>query len=326
MTTIAVLYKETPRVPMIIEERHLRMIKETMPEADVIYAETEKKLMEQGVNADILLTWGQYSPAEYLNYAGSLKWVHSLSSGIDGLIKCDIAKLPVKLSATKGIHGLPMADHVIGYMLSFLRGFPLLYKHQQNRIWQKPTNPGPQESLGKTVGIIGLGEIGHEIARKCKMFDMRVLGVKRTPDKTEYVDEMYGLNEVDKLLTESDFVVILVPLTSDTVHFINEEKLRKMKKTACLINVGRGPVVDEEALVRVLQEGAIAGAALDATEVEPLPEASLLWGMNNVIITPHMAADSPFYMDRAFKVFCDNIQLFLKGEKLQFEVNMDKKY
>jgi len=311
---------------MIIEDRHLAMIRETIPAAEVIHAETEKELIEKKVNADILLTWGQYSPIEYCNFASKLKWIHSLSSGVDGLVKPGITKLPVRISTTKGIHGLPMADHVIGYILSFLRGFPLLYSHQQKKLWQKPTNPKPQESCGKTVGIIGLGEIGNEIARKCKMFDMRVVGVKRTPKPIAHVDEIYGLNEVDKLLQESDFVVILVPLTPDTVHFINEERLHMMKKTAYLINVGRGPVVDENALIKVLQDGAIAGAALDATEIEPLPQDSLLWTMNNVMITPHMAADSPFYMDRAFKVFCENVTLFLKGEKLQFEVDMATKY
>lgn len=325
MTTVAVLYQVSPKYPNVIEERHLQMIGKAVPDVQVVHAETEQELIAQGVNADILLTWGLYRPNDYLNYASNLKWVHSLSSGVDGIVN-SIGNLPVKLSTTKGIHGLPMADHVIGYILSFLRGFPTVYRQQQKKIWQKPSNPGPQESIGKTVGIIGMGEIGREVARKCKMFDMKVLGVKRTPTPSQFVDEMYASDEMDKVLQASDFVVILVPLTPDTVHNINEEKLRQMKKTAYLINVGRGPVIDEAALIKVLKEGVIAGAALDATEVEPLSETSPLWEMDNVVITPHMAADSPFYMDRAFKVFCDNLQCFLKGEKLQFEVNMDTKY
>ncbi|MDQ7093599.1 D-2-hydroxyacid dehydrogenase [Desulfosporosinus sp. PR] len=325
MTTVAVLYQVSPRFPNVIGERHIQMIQESFPDVRVVQAETEQELIAQGINAEILLTWGLYRPNEYLNYASNLQWVHSLSSGVDGLVN-SIGNLPVKLSTTKGIHGLPMADHVLGYILSFLRGFPTIYKQQQKRIWQKLNYPGPQESKGKTVGIIGMGEIGREIARKCKLFEMRVLGVKRTPAPSEFVDEMYGLNEMDKVLQVSDFVVILIPLTPDTVHNINEEKLRRMKKTAYLINVGRGPVVDEEALIKVLKEGAIAGAALDATEVEPLSETSPLWGLDNVIITPHMAADSPFYMDRAFQVFYANLRHFLQGERLQFEVTMDTKY
>ena len=322
---VAIIYKTTKGVPMVIEERHLNMIREALPNAEVTFTETEEEMLAKQVNADVLLAWGRISPIRYCQYATNLKWIFSFSAGVEGLIVPEILKLKVKISSAKGIHGLPMSDHVLCYILSFLRGFPTFFSHQNQQIWEK-LNILPEETCGKTVGIIGLGEIGKVIAKRCKAFDMRVLGVKRSPVPVEYVDEVFSSEEIDQVLEQSDFIVILIPLTPDTVHYFDKVKLAKMKKTSYLINVGRGPVVDEKALIEVLQEGKIAGAALDATEIEPLPDDSPLWKMLNVIITPHTAADTPYYMDRALSIFCKNIERFQNGERLISEVDLEAKY
>jgi len=322
---VAIIYKTTKGVPMVIEEHHLSMIQQALPEAEIYFTETEEEMLEKKVNADLLLTWGRNSPIAYCRYATNLKWIFSFSAGVEGLIVPEILNLNVKLSSAKGIHGLPMADHVLCCMLSFLRGFPTFYAQQQQQVWEKLINV-PGETFGKTVGIVGLGEIGKEIAKRCKAFDMKVLGVKRSPVAVDYVDQVYGSEEIDTVLEQSDFIIILVPLTPETVHYFDKTKLEKMKKTAYLINVGRGPVVDEKALAEALEEGKIAGAALDATEIEPLPQDSPLWKMPNVIITPHTAADTPYYMNRALQIFTQNVGRFKKGERLISEVDMHTKY
>ncbi len=326
MTKVAILYKSTAKVPMVIEPQHIEKIRKTIPKGEIIHVETEEELLAQNFNADILLTWGQLSPNEYYKSATNLKWIHALSAGVEGLMKVDLDGSKVKVTNSKGIHGLAMSEFTMCYILSFLKGFPLLYRQQQNKVWQKPSKPGPEECIGKTVGIIGMGDIGKEVARKAKFFGMKVLGVKRRPQPTEYVDQMYSLAEIDNVLQQSDFVVILVPLTRESYHLINKEKLHMMKKTAVIINIGRGPVIDEQALVKVLEEGIIAGAALDATEAEPLDQNSPLWGMPNVIISPHMSADSPLYMGRAIDIFCNNIGLFLEGKELYNQINLETKY
>jgi len=323
--TVAIIYKTTENTPMVVEERHLEMVRQAIPGVEVHFTSTEEEMIAKGVNADVLLTWGRISPLKYCRFATRLKWIFAFSAGVEALMVPEILGLDVKISSAKGIHGQPMADHVLGFILSFLRGFPTYFTQQKNKTWQKVPSL-MQETTGKTVGIFGLGEIGKVIAQRCKMLNMRVLGVKRTVEPVEFVDKVYQSGEVDEVLKESDFIIILIPLTPDTVHYFGREKLGKMKKTAVLINVGRGPVVDEKVLIEFLQEGRIAGAALDATEEEPLALDNPLWLMPNVLITPHCAADSPYYMDRAFDIFCRNVERFYRGERLISEINTDAKY
>jgi phosphoglycerate dehydrogenase-like enzyme len=181
------------------------------------------------------------------------------------------------------------------------------------------------ESFNKTIGIIGLGSIGMDIAEKCKKLGMRVVGLKRNPVESEWIDQCYSNNGLEKLLNESDFVVIATPLTTDTIKMIGEKELKCMKKTAVLINIARGGIVDEEALQRALEEKVIAGAGLDVTDPEPLPQDSPLWDMPNVIITPHIAAHSPYYMDRA-EVIKRNMERFTKDQELLYEVDKNRGY
>ncbi|WP_258360325.1 D-2-hydroxyacid dehydrogenase [Moorella sulfitireducens (nom. illeg.)] len=335
VNSIAILYKPDDRVPHQIEERHLDMVRNTAPQAEVIYARDEQELLAKVDDADVLLTWGLYKPVTFCQKAKSLKWLHALSAGLDGVMTPEIRNLKIRITSTKNIHGLPMGNHVLAYILSFLRCLPVFRKQQELQIWDKEMKRAHEfygryfrleEAWGKTVGIVGFGSIGREIARQCKALNMRVVALKRTPVECELLDRLYSPDELELLLRESDFVVIIVPLTAATRGMIDEKKLKCMKRSAFLINVARGPVVDEAALIKALEEGTIAGAGLDVFEIEPLPADSPLWKMPNVIITPHCAADSPMYMDRAFKVFCDNLKRFLNDEPLLYEADLHAGY
>ncbi len=322
---VAVLFKKkNERVPFEVEAHHLERIKNMLPNAEIIHAHEEEELLAKTTDADVLLTWGLYKPIEFCRGAKSLKWIHTISAGVDGVMTPEISGLDIKISSTKGIHGIPIANQTLAYMLSFVRQFPLLFRQQQNKIWDKNVNP--DEIWKKTVGIVGLGSIGEEIARQCKALDMRVIATKRTPTECEWIDHLYPSEQLEGLLSESDFVVVAVPLTPATRGYIGEKELRMMKQSAYLINIARGGVIDEAALINVLQEGRIAGAGLDVFEEEPLPPESPLWEMPNVIITPHMAADSPMYMDRAIEVFGENVKRFIHNEKLLYEVDKVHQY
>ena len=184
------------------------------------------------------------------------------------------------------------------------------------------------ELYGKTIGFIGVGAVARETARKLRPFDVRIIGVKNTVEGVEHFDEIYGIDGLDSLLEQSDFVITLVPLTDETEKMIGKEQFRKMKQTAWFINVARGPVVDEQSLIKAVKEGWIAGAGLDVFEQEPLPENSPIWGLDNVILTPHIAGPTPHYMDRLMDLFIDNLEAFVEGdtEKMVNVIDYDKQY
>lgn len=321
---IAVLFKSTNKIPLEFEEHHFEEIRQTLPGVEIIRAYDEEELLSRTDDADVLYTWGQYRPIAFCTQAKSLKWIHTLSAGVEGVMVPEITRLDLKISSTKGIHGIPMAEHTLAFILSFLRLFPLFYRQQQNKVWLK--HKECDETTGKTVGIVGLGSIGEEIAKKCKLFGMRVIATKRTPIKCPWVDHLYKESELENLLRESDFVVVVVPLTPETTKLIGEKEFRMMKKSAYLINVARGAVIDQQALVKALQEGFIAGAGLDVFETEPLPGESPLWDMPNVIITPHTSADSPYYMDRAVAVFCENLKRLVDNQEILNQVDKKRGY
>jgi phosphoglycerate dehydrogenase-like enzyme len=211
-------------------------------------------------------------------------------------------------------------------MLMFAKGSHICFQQKQLKQWQPFM---PSVLRGKTVGIIGLGGIGREIARLSKAFGMHVMAARRTVKKSgraRNVDEAFSVRELPRLLRKSDFVVLALPLTHETHKIIGEEQLRLMKPTAYLVNIARGKVVDEPALVSALRENRIAGAALDVFEVEPLPAASPLWELSNVILTPHIAGGMDRYIEQATDIFCENLKRYLAGERLTRVVNKTKGY
>ena len=320
---IGILYRPDPLdLHLDILPQHIETIERTVPGANVVRALDERDLVKSGPDSEVLLTWGMYRPAEFSRAASNLRWIHSLSAGVDGLIAVpEIRSRRIRVTSTKGIHGQPIAEHVLGMILSFARGFHLLRERQRKKEWRKYFEA--DEIQGKTVGILGLGNIGRVVAHKCKLLGMRVVALDIQAVEDRALDRFYPVQDAIGLLQESDYVVITLPLTPDTHHLVGEKHLRAMKKTACLINVARGKIVDEQALITALKERWIAGAGLDVFETEPLPPANELWSFPNVIVSPHMSAISPYYMDRAIAVFCENLTRFGQGKALLFEINWD---
>ena len=317
---LAVLYQPTPAHPMVLRDEHIEALSRAVPELETVRCTSEEELLARCPDADILFCWGRDTPERWVSGAGSLKWIQALSAGIDGFEPLRTLRPGLRISKIAGIHGIPMAESALMYILMFLCGMPRLMANKARHLWEKPLSPAPDDCWQKTVGIVGMGDIGSHVAEKCKAFGLTVLGCRRHPTPMANVDEMLPLTELDSLLERSDFVLCLVPLTAESVHMFGEREFRKMKPSAVFMNMGRGPVVDEAALVRALRAGELRGAALDAFETEPLPPDSPLWDMENVILTPHCSADTPFYFDRALPLLCENLRDFAAGKTMRTEV------
>ena len=216
------------------------------------------------------------------------------------------------MTSSRGIHGPQMSEMAFLLMLALNRNFPQVVRHQAQKIWER----WPAKLLHqKKVGILGIGVIGEEIARKCKAFGMTVFGIDIVKRKVDGVDYFHGPEELLRVAREVDYLIIVVPNTPQTQKMVGPEVLSSMKPTAFLINIGRGEVVDEDALMHALETGKIAGAALDAFNTEPLPKEHLFWGMKNVIITPHVGGFSDISVQQVLSVFEKNLRSFLRREK-----------
>jgi phosphoglycerate dehydrogenase-like enzyme len=312
---IGILYHRCNSTPYDLTAEHMAAICAVAPGAQIIHCESEADMLLHGLDCDVILN-SRHLPLSmrYYSQASELRWIQCLMSGVDELLIPEM-RSRIILTATKGTLHYQVAEHAVALIFALSRGLHYARDNQRRKIWEKIESAG--EILGKSAGIVGFGTIGREIARKCRLLGMRVLVTKRTPSNlNEDVDAFYPLEQLEELLKVSDFVVLIVPYTPKTHHMIGEKQLGVMKKSAFLINVARGRVVDQEALKRALRENEIAGAALDVVCHEPLPSDDELWEMDNVIITPHMAAVSPHFMDRAVEKFCENLAKYIAGQPL----------
>jgi phosphoglycerate dehydrogenase-like enzyme len=271
-------------------------------------------------------------PDNILERAAHLRWVQLTSAGADRLVESELVLSGrVTVTTASGIHAIPISEYVIGVMIAFAKGFPRAFRSQANNAWQAYL---AAELDGATVGVLGLGAIGGRVAELSKALGMRVLAVRRSCQQRTtgaeagepFVDGMFPRSELPAFLAECDYLVLAVPLTAESRHMIGEAELAAMKPTAVIVNIARGAVIDQEALVRALKGGRIGGAALDVTEPEPLPPDSELWGLENVMITPHISGGTPRYMDRAIELFCDNLRRYLAGEPLRNVVDPSRGY
>jgi phosphoglycerate dehydrogenase-like enzyme len=259
--------------------------------------------------------------------APHLRWVQYIGAGLDHLMPADeLSRTNYVITNLSGVHAIPLAETVLTMMLTLVKSWSLFHDQQRRHIWQRHVIG---ELHGKTVGIIGLGRIGHEIARLCSCLGMRVLAVRRsepTDVPVDYVETVFSRTQLHALLTVSDFVVGSAPATTETYHMLGEAELRRMKPTAYLINVGRGQLVDEPVLVRALAEGWIAGAGLDVFEQEPLPETSPLWDLPNVFLLPHQGSDTFRYLDRGVDLIRENLRRYVEGTPLLNVVDPSRGY
>ncbi len=270
-------------------------------------------------------------PDDVAALAPSLKWLQLTSAGVDRLLDAPVLKAGIMVTTASGIHAVPISEYVLGSMIAFAKGFPKAFRAQAERAW-RPYWPDEVES--RTVGVIGMGAIGARVAHLAHHLGMRVLAIRRSAERrtpghdlgAPHIDELLPPADLPYLLAESDYVVVAVPLTPESRGLIGEAELRAMKPSAVIINIARGAVIDERALVRALKEGWIGGAALDVFEMEPLPRDSELWGLENVILTPHVSGGTPRYMERAVDLFCENLRRYLAGEPLRNVVDPSRGY
>jgi phosphoglycerate dehydrogenase-like enzyme len=275
--------------------------------------------------ADAEVIAGFAPPQNILKRAPNLKWIQLMSAGADGIARTEIWQSNITITGVSGIHATPISEYVLGMMLQFTKKFPHYLRMKEKHQYQRIT---PQLLRGQTVGIIALGHIGREVARLAKAFGMKVLAVDelRGTRPARNVDEMLPMNQLKRLFTESDFVVSCVPLTPKTSKLIGEKELRAMKPTAYLINISRGGIVDEDALIRALDEKWIAGAGLDVTAIEPLPSTSRLWDFDDVVLTPHVSGAQEDYLVLGTEIFCENIKRYLKGKKMKNIIIRERGY
>ena len=248
----------------------------------------------------------------------NLRWYQQWGAGADWLLRDPEAQAaPYIVTSASGIHAIQISEHIFALLLAFARRLPQAFAHQQQRAWISPDWDEVFELANKTLLLLGVGAIGARTALLAHAHDMRVIGVRRDPEETvEGIDEMVGPDDLHSVLPRADFIVVTLPLTTETRHLIGAQEFDQMKSNAILINIGRGGNIDEDALIRALDQGQIAGAGLDVTDPEPLPADSPLWGMDNVIITAHYAGKTPHYNGRAFAVFLDNLARFVADEPM----------
>jgi phosphoglycerate dehydrogenase-like enzyme len=246
----------------------------------------------------------------------NLRWIQQIAAGVDWLMNYPkVVESDLILTSASGIHAIPVSEHILALMLNLARDIQRSLRDQIKHNWNR--DHSVTEIEGSVMGLIGVGRIGEKVAEKAKRLNMRVLGIRRNPERASpWVDQMSGPESLLEMLAQADFVVITAPLTPETRGMIGERELKAMKKSACLINSARGSVIQEEALRDALREGWIAGAGLDVFEDEPLPQNSPFWDMSNVIITAHYSWTSPKNNDRLVELFTENLRRYRLGEPL----------
>lgn len=249
---------------------------------------------------------------ELLKQAVNLKWIQVMTSGVNYILSRPSLRKDIIITSGRGIHGPQMSEMAFLLMLALNRNFPQFVRNQDQRHWEK----WPAKLLyRKKVGILGVGVIGEEIAKKCKVFGMTVFGLDIVRRNIDSVDFFYGPEDLPQVAGEVDYLIIVAPSTPETEKIVGTKVLASMKPTAFLINIARGEIVDEQALIQALETGKIAGAALDALSIEPLPKDHPLWGAKNLIITPHVGGISDIYREQMMPIIEENLRRFLRGER-----------
>jgi len=320
MPTIAIGLKEELVSPDILER-----IKSVAPGYDILISRDKDEIGEKLQSIEIAV--GSF-PRDLLATAPKLRWFQQWGAGADWLLRYpEVAKRDLTITNTSGIHPIQITEHVFATLLAFARQLPKSYAAQKQGEWIKFANNDLFELDGKTMLIVGVGAIGERTAKLAKAFGMRVVGMKRNvEEEVQDVEKMVKPDALHDVLPEADVIVLTIPLTTDTKNFIGQQELELMKDDACLINIGRGGTIDEDALLEVLKEGKLSGVGLDVFEEEPLPESSALWRQERVLVTPHYAGLSPRYDERAFEIFFENLERYVKGQDLTHVVDKELGY
>lgn len=301
-------------------DRYAKLLRKTRKDIDLLVCKNEEQINQSIAKADILFS-GSSFPVKCISKAKDLQWIQSMSAGVENFVRSKVIPPHVVITKPKGIFGPSMAEYVIGYILALSQSMKRTFENQKKRRWQ----PFVVETIrNKTVGIMGLGSVGAYIAYQLHLIGVEVIGFEEQERSLPFIKREYSRKEMDEFLRMSDFVVLTLPLTERTVSLLGKRQLACMKRGAYLINVSRGPLVQEKALLNALKRGQIAGAVLDVFPKEPLPEDHPLWDMENVIITPHISA--PSLPEDLAKIFLENLRRFDEGQGLVGVVNRARGY
>jgi phosphoglycerate dehydrogenase-like enzyme len=298
-------------LPEPVRSQYRDRLRRRFPEITIELVDHHSKTGPYIAAADALVTFAPMLSSQVLESAKRLKWIQALGTGVDNLIDQAALRKDVIVTNVRGIHGAPVSEAALAAMLALARGLPRAIRAQDERQWRR----FPAQLLhDKTVGIFGIGQIAEALAPKCKAFGMRVVGVTSAPRNIAGFDRMHRREELAQVVGDFDFLVLLTPLTAATRNSIDTQIFAAMKPTSYLINLARGGVVDEPALIEALNDKRLAGAALDVFSQEPLPVDHPFWSMPNVIITTHQGGFCDVYIDYALPTVETNMECFLNSD------------
>jgi phosphoglycerate dehydrogenase-like enzyme len=333
-------------VASYLEQEHIDKIRRVDPRLEVLYdpallpapryiadhtgkphartPDQERRYLGMLARAEVMFDFDHAQTANLRAVAPKLKWLQATSAGIGQYVmKNGLDAIGVTFTTASGAHARPLADFCTMAMLMFAKDYFGMLRDQRARRWSRTC---AEELTGKTLAIIGLGRVGREVARQAKCFDMRVIGTARTSSEAPHVDQIYRPTQLAEVLPQADFLVLIAPHTPETEGMIGAAELALMKPGAVIINIARGALIDEDALIAALREGRLAGAALDVFRDEPLPSASPLWDMPNVIVSPHSASTVRQENGRITDLFCENLRRYLEGRPLLNVLETDRMY
>jgi phosphoglycerate dehydrogenase-like enzyme len=296
---------------------------EQFPEVEFLF---HKRLDESELaDTDILVTYGTDLNEARIAMLKQVRWIFVASAGLELMPKEAIAERGIYVSNVRGIHKKPMAESILAHILSYKRALKDIYEHQTRAQWNNRIQQ--TELNGSTALILGPGAIGQEIGRILQAFDVHTIGCNTTGEPVSYMNETHHIDNLMEALPQADIVISILPSTDKTKHLLKREHFEAMKESAMFLNFGRADVVETDVLVQVLNDNLIAYTILDVYDEEPLPETSKLWGMKNVVVSPHVSSHSSRYVERSLDIFRPSLREYLKGEtRLLNEVNILRGY
>lgn len=299
------------------------------PEIAVVHLPDYHGMTREILDTDVLIGWS-IKPKQFAE-AHKLRWVHSPAAAVHQLMFPELVGSSVIVTNSGGVHGSVVAEHALAVLLALAKRLPQAMRYQEKKKWAQEIlwreEPRPREISCATVVVVGMGSIGREFTVRAKALGMKVLAVRENPEKgLSGADEVFGTSQLDSILPQADYLLLCTPVTPSTTGAIDRARLARMRPDSYLINVGRGPLVDEAALLDALRSGKIAGAALDVFTEEPLPQDSPFWDLENVLITPHTAAVTERLWERHYQLICENLRRFVTGKELLYLIDKRRGY
>ncbi len=315
--------------PWIAPQWFSERLRADFPQLEVVQLPDYDRITEEIADTDLAIAWSLRG--DQITAAKKLRWIHSTAAAVHGLMTPELQASDIIVTNARAVHGPVVAEHAMSLVFAMAKRLPEAAKFQSQRHWAQQeiceTVPRPRELKDATMVIVGFGSIGTSLAGLARALGMRVIGVRDHPEKgRDGADAMYGFGDLNRALSEGDFVVLATPVTAKTHHLMNAERLEHLKSDAYLVNVGRGVLIDEEALQHALRANRLAGAALDVTTEEPLPPGSPLWTMENVLITPHTAGYAEKMWERHYVAYVENLRRYLAGKPLLWMVDKQAGY